>query len=171
MARNIVILLVCSVLVFALVWRVAPGVLATALPFPGSKSTVAQDQTQSVEPEKQAADAHKAKGKASNNKGEVKTTVPSARSSEAPVAASLASIQPVMPQPAFSAFAHNRPHVSKETATLYSTNGSTGRVLGVLKKDDPIELHFRVDNGGQEWVYVNAPNQRVSGFLSSDSLE
>jgi hypothetical protein len=169
MARNIVILLVCAVLVFVLVWRVAPGVLATALPFPTGKSTVAEDETKPATPEK-ATHAHKAFGKAPN-KGDAKARPPAAASmSEAPASASMASIQPVVSQSSYQAFAHKRPHVSKDGATLYSSNASTGRVIGILKKDDPLELHFKVDNGGQEWIYVNAPEQRVSGFLSSDSL-
>ena len=40
----------------------------------------------------------------------------------------------------------------------------------MLKKDEVLELHFKVNNGGQEWMYVNVPSQQVSGFLSSDTL-
>ena len=39
-----------------------------------------------------------------------------------------------------------------------------------VQKDEVLELHFKVDNGGQEWMYVNVPNQQVSGFLSGDTM-
>jgi len=172
MARNIVILLVCGVLVFALVWKMAPGILADALPFTISRAPVAQEEeTQPVaQPEQHGA--HKALKTVKTAKAGVASPKSVARNFEpAPAVNHAASMDTAMAQPTtYQAYAHRRPHVTAESATLYSSNTPAGRVLRVLKKDDPLELHFKVINGGQEWNYVNVPDQHISGFLPGESM-
>jgi|SRR5678816_2785266 hypothetical protein len=173
MARNIVILLVCGVLVFALVWKMAPGVLATALPFPVGRTAVAQEEeTQPTVAEPEQRGAHKALKTVKTAKtGGVSSNSVARNFEQAAPANHAASMDTAMAQPTtYQAYAHRRPHVTSESATLYSSNTATGRVLRILKKDDPLELHFKVINGGQEWNYVNVPDQHISGFLPGESM-
>ena len=169
MARNIVVVLMCSVVVFALVWKVAPDFLATALPIVGTVS--AHDEidevTEPAEPVKKAvspkskARIHQAETKAAAN-AEVRAEV--VNSTDETASPATAELAPDYVDP-------SKPRVLAETAALYSSNGPSGRVLRMLKRNDVLELHFKVDNNdGQEWMFVNVPDQRVSGFLSSDSL-
>ena len=169
MARNIVIVMICAVLVFVLVWKVAPDILATALPFDRSNGSVEEtanaEETQKQQPVVKTAKLKTAKGKVAV--AAVSLTHEVATTSEQGVA------ETPLVQPTFAAYGNHAPrgpHVSTDNATLYSSNAPTGRVVRVLKKDELLELHFKVDNGGQEWMYVNVPSQQVSGFLSGDSL-
>ena len=170
MARNIVILLVCGALVFGLVWKMAPGILATALPFAIGRAAVAEEEETQPAPEPEKPRAHKAFQTVKTARtGSASKTVAMNFAEPAP-ANHAASMDTVKAQPTYQAYARRRPHVITDSATLYSSNGQTGRVVRVLKKDDPLELHFKVNNGGQEWMYVNVPDQHVSGFLSSDNM-
>jgi len=168
MARNIVIVLICSVVVFGLVWKVAPDILATALPIVGSVS--AEDTVaEATEPEEPVKKAVSPKTRTREPKahvasavvGEAHETTPQAVNDT--VGAASPELAPVYVDP-------TKPRVLAESAALYSSNGPSGRVLRVLKRNDVLELHFTVDNGGQEWMFVNVPDQRVSGFLSTDSV-
>jgi hypothetical protein len=167
MARNIIVVMICGVVVFALVWKVAPDFLATALAIPGSTETIVEETAKAEEPVKPNTNPKGSKSRAP--KGHVvvaAVTLPGIAPAEQQEAIEPATIS----QPAYPTYARRRPHVSTDSATLYSSNAPTGRVVRVLKKDEILELHFKVNNGGQEWMYVNVPNQQVSGFLSSDTL-
>jgi len=169
MARNIVIVLICAVVVFGLVWKVAPDILATALPMIASASA---DDTigEATEPEEPAKKAVSPKTPTRGHKAEATASVRAAENeavalsnSDASPAAAAGELAPAYVDP-------TKPRVLAESASLYSSNGPSGRVLRVLKRNDVLELHFKVDNGGQEWMFVNVPDQRVSGFLSTDSV-
>ena len=167
MARNIIIVMFCAVLVFAFVWKVAPDILATALEIRGSVESVEEETAQAEEPAKQQVTPKGAKSKAS------KPRIVAASVSVMPEMATSEqrdSIEPAVSQPSYATYARKRPHVTTDNATLYSSNALTGRIVRVLKKDEVLDVHFKVNNGGQEWMYVNVPSQQVSGFLSSDTL-
>src|SRR4030095_7731177 len=146
MARNIVILLVCGALVFGLVWKMAPGILATALPFPSGRAAVAEEEETQPAAEPEKPGAHKASKTVKSPKaGRPSNAVARNYDADAPAAGShTPSMEPVKAQPTLQAYVRRRPHVTSDSATLYSSNAPTGRVLRVLKKDDPLELHFKV---------------------------
>jgi hypothetical protein len=169
MARNIIIVMICGVLVFALVWKVAPEFLATALQIDRSNGTI-EEAASAEEPAKQQPAGKAAKAKTAKGKVAVGAAKPLP---EVAAAGEQGAIETPVSQPTYATYgtyAHRRPHVVTDQATLYSSNAPTGRVVRVLQKDEVLELHFKVDNGGQEWMYVNVPNQQVSGFLSGDSM-
>ena len=167
MARNIVIVLICSVVVFGVVWKVAPDILTTALPLVGVH--VEDATAEAVVPEEPVKPTVTRKSKTRVHKTEAIAPV----AAEAPetIRQRDNSTVEVTPEPAPVSVDPSKPRVAAESAALYSSNGPTGRVVKMLKRNDVFELYFTVDNGGQEWMFVNVPDQRVSGFLSTDSVQ
>jgi len=167
MVRNILIVMICGVVVFVFVWKVAPDILATALPFNRTIENV-EETAKAEEPVKQHPASKPSPLKA--NRGNMSVASIAVMPEVAGGSEQHEALESPMAQPVYGAYAHRGPHVSTDNATLYSSNALTGRVVRVLKKDEVLELHFKVNNGGQEWMYVNVPSQQVSGFLSSDTL-
>jgi hypothetical protein len=165
--RNFLILLVCGALIFAAVWKVAPGVLAIAMPYPEAK-TIEENPP-----------APKVAAKPALPKTATRSVVPQSFEARVEPAAAAPSAQPVLTNdirtdripaltPEVLADLGNRSgkfRVAAEGLTLYSTNSPMGRVVKVLKSGDILELQFRLNYAGQEWMFVNMPDRKVSGFL------
>jgi hypothetical protein len=60
--------------------------------------------------------------------------------------------------------------VATESATLYSTNATAGPVISLLRQGALVEAQFTLYGAGQEWTFVSVADQKISGFMRSDSL-
>jgi hypothetical protein len=164
MLRSISFLLLCAVVVFAAVWKLAPGFLESALPYiVHSRPSQAGPPASLTEPEK------KGDGKSLRAARLPQDAAP--RSEENSLAASTVTedgndgnrdLDPSLRPPVF--------RISVEDTALYSANSPGGRVVRVLKKGEIVQPQFRFINPGPEWTYVSVADTRVSGFLRSSSL-
>jgi len=73
-------------------------------------------------------------------------------------------------QPVQNPFGPSDFKISTETADLYSSNSPNGNVVRKLGKGELVELQFKVNNAGPEWMFVNVANPRGSGFVRSDTV-
>jgi len=166
MLRNVLILLVCGALVFAAVWKLAPDFLATIMPNQEAKAVDEQPPAPTVvkkhAPSKAAPEASAPK----------RLPVRVERSAEPLVAKEPAAEQLPALTPATAAELVNRSRrfrVASDGLALYSTNSPIGRVVKVLKDGDVLELQFKLEGPGQEWMFVSMADRRVSGFLPIDN--
>lgn len=164
---RIVLVVVCGVLVFVLVSKFAPHFIETYMPSASSEST---------ETEPDAADAKSGSAQKSAKAKSGKAVRPAGASSAArvdrPVTTETSSTSTVVPrvQNAEEPVPGSVVRVTAETATLYSTNTSTGPVVGQLKKGVVVKPVFIVSSAGQEWTFVSSSDDKLAGFMRSDTL-
>ena len=166
MSRSISFVLFCGVLVFAAVWKLAPGFLERAIPYLAS-SHANEPRPPAPLPEP----VEKTDGKGSR---QARSPQP-AESAQTPSAAATVAATGIV-----DGDAANKPfesstespvfRISTEGTPLYAANSPGARVLRVLKKGDIVQPQFRFINPGPEWTYVSLADKRVSGFLRSSSL-
>ena len=174
MARFLVVL-VCGILVFVLVWRVAPRFIETY----GSYASVEEDDDALEEETAESKAGDKRKAKPVARPRTVGTSRPATRATTTTAAASPVgrdSGGPLSPStaakatPMGTADASRRVvQVTSENATSYLTNTSVGPVVGRLTKGAVVEPVFVVNSAGQNWTFVSASNE-VAGFMRTDTL-
>jgi hypothetical protein len=158
-------------MVFAIVWRMTPEVAQGILQLRSYAASVPEKTPppETKKPEK----AVKAKNPAKKPTRTIRAEVASAqRTIETPVYAERIAPAPqaAIPQPAPNPFGPSDFKVATESAELYSSNSPNGNVVRKLKKGDLVELQFKVNNAGPEWMFVNVANPRGSGFVRSDMV-
>lgn len=174
MARLLVVL-VCGVLVFMLVWRVAPRFIETYATS-GNPEEVAPAETA----DNKGATKSKSKGTAQQKAKSVggsasasrpdSTTPMIAGDLSAPPSLSSLSSSAMTPVPTGPSGSRPKAQVTAENATIYLTNTSGGPVVGRLAKGAVVEPVFVVSSAGQNWTFVSASNEEITGFMRSDSL-
>jgi hypothetical protein len=89
---------------------------------------------------------------------------------ETPVIATFIAPTPVieMRQPAPPPLKPSEFKVAIENAELLSSNSPTGSVVRRLNRGDIVELQFKMNNAGPEWMFVTVANPRGSGFVRSE---
>jgi hypothetical protein len=152
---RVVLVLVLSVVAFAVMLNIAPEVverlLFQAADSPADSSEVA---SAAIESPRKAVRKRPAPAQESSA-AEPMTDAPSATPSN----------EPASPLPLRTVFS-----VSAEDAALYSTNAPGGVVISHLRKGDIVEPQFTMNSAGQEWTFVSVADQKVSGFVRSDNL-
>jgi hypothetical protein len=163
MARIVLILVVCSVLMFAVVLQTQPQFVKSAL---SAYTSFISDTTTPAEKEKKVPARQAAKTKPRSAAPSRETVTPAEKG---PDTAALQEVRPVD-----SSQHRRRPYVfrvASDGTELYSLNSANGSVVSVLRKGDIVEPQLEVNDAGRTWAFVNVTGQRVSGFLPRDSFE
>ena len=165
--RSIVFLFCCAMIVFAVVWRITPEFAQSVMQLRSYAELVRPTEPE-PEPEPPA------KVVAKNTKKSVKkspsaATQPKPRVVATPVRTEpVRVIEPEVPRPAPIVYGPSDFQVASESAELYLSNSSNGGVVRTLSKGEVVELQFKVNNAGPEWMFVNVANPKGSGFLRSE---
>jgi hypothetical protein len=165
MARIVLILIVCSVLMFAVVLQTPPEFVKSALAIYGNF------QHTTAPAEKEKPDNHREA--IARKKLPVKNKAPRSAAiapTEQVVSESVAPAEkaPVVPQhrPLINVFS-----VAADGTALYSLNSTKGSIVRVLHKGDVVEPQLEINDAGQTWAFVHVAGENISGFLRRDSLE
>ncbi len=168
MARIVLILVVCTILMFIVVLQTPPQFIKAALSGYVSFPDESPEDIEEGETKTAAKPARKAR---------TTGTSPARRSvtvsSEPEVASNTVQVQPEIPS-GTSVPEQAGPYVfcvAADGTTLYSLNSTDGAVVGVLRKGEIVEPQLEINDAGQTWAFVNVAGQKMSGFLYKDSLE
>jgi hypothetical protein len=168
MARVVLILVVCTFLMFIVVLQTPPQFVKAVL---SGYVTFPDESPDDIE-EEETKPATKPARKASTT-----ATSPARRSvtvsSEPEVASKTTQVQPEIPSstPVPEQAGPYVLRVAADGTALYSLNSTDGDVVGVLRKGEIVEPQLEINDSGQTWAFVNVAGQRMSGFLQKDSLE
>jgi hypothetical protein len=167
MARIVLILVVCTILMFIVVLQTPPQFVRAAL---SGYVTFLDESPKDPEEEEKKPAAERAR------KARTTVTSPTRRSAPVPskseVAVNTSQAQPEAPPSSTPEQAG--PYVfcvAADGTALYSLNSTDGAVVGVLRKGDIVEPQLEVNDAGQTWAFVSVAGQKMSGFLQKDSLE
>jgi hypothetical protein len=163
MARIVLVLVVCSVLMFAIVLQTPPQFLKSAVS--AYASFVGDPKTHAVKVEKPAVRSGKAR-RTSPRPSPVATPPEN-------VTDAIAQAAPV-PTPTRSSQHRVRPYVfcvASNGTELYSLNSANGPVVIVLQRGEIVEPQLEINDAGRTWAFVTVTGQNLSGFLRRDSLE
>ena len=172
MARLLVVL-VCGVLVFMLVSRVAPRFIETYATS-GNPEEVAPAETAdnkgAAKSKAKSTTAQRSKAAAAGTPGSASRPVTASQASA--IARDLSTMPGTSVTPVSAGPSGSRPRaqVTAENATIHLTNTSVGPVVGRLAKGAVVEPVFVVSTAGQNWTFVSASNEEIAGFMRSDSL-
>ena len=168
MARVVLILVVCTILMFIVVLQTPPQFIKAAL---SGYVTFLDESPEDIEEEETKPAAKPAR------KARATGTSPALRSvtvsSEPEVASNTTQVQPEIPSstPVPEQAGPYVLCVAADGTALYSLNSTDGAVVGVLRKGEIVEPQLEVNDAGQTWAFVNVAGQKMSGFLQKDSLE
>ena len=165
MARIVLVLIVCTILMFIAVLRTPPQFVKAALSahegFTGGSVEDADEE------EKLAAEsASKTRGAAR------KLARRSGTVSSEPKVSTVPESAPEMP--ASNSSEPAGPYilgVATDETALYSLNSTNGTIVGVLRRGDIVEPQLEIKDAGQTWAFVNVAGRKMSGFVQKDNLE
>lgn len=169
---RVILVLALAVVVFVMVWFLAPNLLQDFLPqatrSPGTNSEGAV-KTPAVHTNKPQTRGKPGTAKQQENRASAEAIV------GVPDASLPPEVQRTITTPSNGSAITVRPvrrsfTVVSESAPLYSTNATGGPIVTNLRKGDVVEPQFILTSAGQEWLFVTVGEQRVSGFLRSDNL-
>ena len=157
MGRVILIMLACSVLMFAFAFQTQPQFIKELLSYHAeSKGPSGFPATvQLSKPEKAAVRVAEKS---------------STRDAKVPV---VPETPPVVAPPADASPRKSSPvvKVASESATLYAQNSSKAQVVGVLQKGEIVQPQLEMTEGGERWAFVEVASQNLSGFVQTQNLE
>ena len=160
MARIVLILVVCTAVMFFLVLQTPPKFIQQALDGFASLPGISSPEEAEEEKEPEAKPAEKTRKPATTLARRTRTESPQPEApAVAPVSSQPATLAPLV----FS--------VATDETALYSLNSTDGPVVSVLRKGDIVEPQLEIRDAGQTWAYVNVAGRRTSGFLRKDDLE
>ena len=162
MARIVLVLVICTAVMFFVVLQTPPKFIQDALDeFASFSNESPEDAKEAEAKDPEAKPAAKTRKAATNGarRATTATPVPEVASTTTPVSSPSEPIYPLV----FS--------VVTDGTALYSLNSTEGQVVGVLRKGEIVEPQLEIKDAGQTWAYVSVSGQRVSGFLRKDSLE
>jgi hypothetical protein len=157
--------------VFVVVSRFAPHFIETLVPAnPEATATAAAEEEAAKNKTTKAKAKTAAKSRAS---AAARRTSKAAPIPAAPTVDALPAALPPEPTPETPATAADSRRIVKvaaETAPVYLTNTTGGPVVARLSKGAVVEPVFMVSTGGQNWTFVTAGEDELTGFIKTETL-
>jgi hypothetical protein len=159
-------LFVGGIVVFGIVWRITPEFAQSVLELRSYAATIATPPPAAKEEVKPAKSVAKKPAKTARA---VRPVVAPETPVVAPVYAEFVPTPVLEKRPlAQPKLRPSEFKVAMEGAELYSSNSPSGNIVRRLNRGDIVELQFKVNNAGPEWMYVNVANPKGSGFVRSE---